>query len=363
MRHALTDEQHGKRINSAFKLRQIYHNGATSASLLGLIGTMSFHACLSMAHAAELEILAGGELKFGLSTAEDEQLSDGEGDRGYTFFTDSELYIDADISPSQDAKIGARVVLNADADIEEVNAEETYMFTEGAFGSMQLGRTEGAEDKMALGADIIAAGTGGIDGDAANLGEVAIDNSEDAAKISYYTPRFLGVQAGLSFTPDTGDNEDGQNDVEEDEELEDLQDHIGVGLNFVGELGDVEVGLAAVGSFGDSEDPERNDLDAYSIGGTLALGDIELGASAGRNFAAEDFDFATVGATVGIGDANAGIGYNYLDEQELGITHVIVLSGDLEFLEGVEVQADVSYADPEDQPTNLASVLALELSF
>ncbi|MGI9418980.1 MAG: hypothetical protein ACR2RA_14205, partial [Geminicoccaceae bacterium] len=106
-----------------------------------------------------------------------------------------------------------------------------------------------------------------------------------------------------------------------------------------------------------------NDLDAFSVGGTLAIYDIELGASYGKNNAAEDFEFSTAGVTVGIGEANAGLGYNYLDENADGITHIIALSGDLLLLEGVELQADVSYADPEDRRTNLASVLAVELSF
>jgi hypothetical protein len=228
---------------------------------------------------------------------------------------------------------------------------------------MQLGRTEGAEDQMALGADTIAAGTGGIDGDAGNLGEIEVVNSEDAAKISYYTPRLFGVQAGLSFTPDTGDDEGEPREFEEDEEPEDLEDHIGLGINFVGELGDVQIGLAVVGSYGNSKASARNDLDAVSIGGTVGLGDIELAASVGKNNGADDFDFATIGGTVGIGKANAGIGYNYLDEKALGITHVIALSGDMPLLQGVELQADVSYADPDGQRTNLASVLALELSF
>ncbi|MEZ5932016.1 MAG: porin [Alphaproteobacteria bacterium] len=316
-----------------------------------------------MAEAGEVEILAGGELRFGLTTAEDEQLSDGEGDRGYAFFTDSELYIEADVSPSDDLEIGAKVVLEADADIEEVNADETYMFVESGFGLLQLGRTEGAEDSMALGADTIAAGTGGIDGDTENLGEVAIVNSGDAAKISYYTPRFFGVQAGLSVTPDTGDDEGGATDLDEDDELVDLDDHLGVGINALGDLGEFEVGLAVVGSYGKSGDAAGDDLDAFSVGGTLGLGELEVGASAGRSNAADDIDFATLGATFGFGEVNAGIGYNYVDEKAAGITHVIALSGDMELVEGIELQADLSYADPEDNRTNLASVLVLELSF
>lgn len=336
-----------------------------SVNLHGLLlGIAGLPIWVGTVEAGEINILSGGELKFGLTAAEDDQLSDGEGDRGYAFFADSELYFEADISPSDDLKIGAKVVLEADADIEEVNADETYMFASGAFGLVQLGRTQGAEDAMALGADTIAAGTGGIDGDTANLGEIAIVNSGDAAKISYYSPRVFGIQAGLSFTPDTGDDEGGVNDALEDEELEDLQDHIGLGVNIVRDLGDdLKAGLALVGSYGNGADAARNDLAALSIGGTLAIDDIELGASYGRNNAAEDFRFGTAGVTVGIGEANAGIGYNYVDEQADGTTHVIALSGDMLLFDGVELQGDVSYADPDGQRHNLASVLAIELSF
>lgn len=362
MKQLFTDDQQQHDVDKPFKLRINYHSSLRSATLCGsLLCSVSLLARLGAAEADGIEFIAGGELQFGVTLAAEDQLSDGEGDRGYAFFTDSEIYIEADVSPSDDLEIGAEVVLNAD--IEDVNADETFIFMEAGFGLLQLGRTAGAEDEMALGADTIAAGTGGIDGDTVNLGETQIIGSEDAAKISYFTPRLVGFQAGLSFTPDTGDNEGNANDIDEDEELEDLENHIGLGLNFVGALGDVQIGLAAVGSHGDSEDPERNDLDAFSVGGTLGLDDIELGASYGKNNEADDFQFATVGGTVSIGEANVGIGYNYLDEQVDGITHVIALSGDIEFLEGVELQGDVSYADPEGRRTNIASVLAVELSF
>ena len=96
-----------------------------------------------------------------------------------------------------------------------------------------------------------------------------------------------------------------------------------------------------------------------------SLDAVELGASYGKNSGAEDFRFATIGATLGIGEAHVGVGYNHVDEDVDGITHVLVLSGDLLLLQGVELQADVSYADPggEDRDGNLASVLAVELGF
>ncbi len=353
------------RTKMFFRDVSIFHFIATPTSLLGvLLGTAGQFACSSPASAGKLEILAGGELKTGIAAAEDEQLSDGEGDRGYTVFTDSELYIEADLSPSDELDLGAEVVLKADADIGDVNADETFIFVSGRFGLIQLGRTEGAEEAMALCADTIAAGTGGIDGDTANLGEVGIVDSGDAAKISYFSPRLGLVQVGLSFTPDTGDNEGRSNDLDDDEELEDLQDHIGLGVNVAGELADdLEAGIALVGSYGKSEDSKRDDLDAFSIGGTIAIDDLVLGASYGNNDGADDVGFVTAGVTLEIGEANAGIGYHRLDERGDGITHIIALSGDVPLFPDIELQADVSYADPEDRRTSLASVLAIEVSF
>lgn len=216
---------------------------------------------------------------------------------------------------------------------------------------------------MALGADTIAAGTGGVDGDAPNLGRTQIVNSASAAKISYFTPRIGGVQFGLSFTPDTGDDEGRGIDPDDDEVSEDLEDHVGVGLNFVRKIGTADVALGAVGSFGNSEAAGRDDLNAFSAGGTLALGNVEMGASFGENDDSDDFDFATLGATIGFGKARAGLGYNYLDVKSGGITHVIALSGDVVILEGVQLQGDVSYTAPDNQDNNIASAFAVELAF
>lgn len=338
---------------------QPYHRQRGASSLAGLAGTAGLLLAETAIGGEGIELRAGGELRFGVLTAEEELLSDGEGDRGYTFFGDSELFIEAEIMPSEDWQVGAEIVLEADADqLDEPNADETYIYLTNGFGLMQLGRTEGAEDEMALGADTIAAGTGGIDGDTENLGDVQVRTSEDAAKISYYSPRIGSFQLGVSFTPDTGDDETGS-----DRDEGDLENHLGVGLNLLRSFGATEIGVAAVGSFGRNEAGADGDLSAFQFGGTMTLGEAALGASYGQVDDETDFDFATLGITVGVGEAEAGVGYNYVDEKRGPITQVVALSVDFLLLEGAEVQGDISYADPEDERTSIASVLALALSF
>ncbi|NJO36805.1 MAG: porin [Rhizobiales bacterium] len=302
-------------------------------------------------------------LELGATAAGGDLLSDGEGDRGYQVFVDSEIYLQAELEAGENLAVGASVTLITDTrDDDEINADETFLYLENGFGLVQLGRTEGAEDNLALGADVIAAGTGGIDGDTANLGEVEITNSGDAAKISYFTPRLAGLQFGVSYTPDTGDAES-QNDGEGGEEGEDLDNHVGVGVNLVGALGDVEAGLAVVGSFGNAEQAETDNLRAVAIGGTAALDAIELGASFGHVDQAEDVDFATVGVTIGFGEAHLGVGYNYVDESTAGVTHVTAFSGDVEILKGIELQGDVSYSNLKSGDETVACVVGVELSF
>ncbi len=304
------------------------------------------------------EIVLGLLVEFSVATAENDLLS-GDGDRGYAFRSDAEFYIDAytDLRGDLEAGISVTLEAEADGDSEDFNADETYVYFFDGFGDIQLGRTEGAEDDMALGAATIAAGTGGIDGDTSNLGEVEVETSGDAAKISYYTPRMVGFQFGASYTPDTGDNEDGIDDGV------DLENHVGVGLNYVENFGDAEIGLATVGSFGDSESSSADDLSAYSLGGTLIIDPIAIGASVGHVEVDDDFDFATLGVTVDIGESSAGLGYNIVDDDNDGITHVFVLSGDAPILPGVELQGDVSLSDPENDSGNVASVLAVELTY
>jgi hypothetical protein len=306
------------------------------------------------------EIDLGGEIDFSVATAEGDVLTNDGDDPGYAFSSDAEVYIDAYTTLLDDIDAGISVTLEAEADsLDTVNASETYIYFGNGFGDVQLGRTGGAEDNMALGADTIAAGTGGIDGDTANLGDVEVETSGDAAKVAYYTPRVGGVQFGASYTPDTGDEEN------DDDSGADFEHYFGIGLNFVETFGDVDVSLATVGSIAESEATDADNLNALSVGGTLEFDQIDVGASYGRSASDFffDYDFATAGITWNFGGAAAGFGYNYVDEKSDGTRHIFVLSGDTLILPGVELQGDISLSDPEGESGDVASIVAVEMSY
>lgn len=94
-----------------------------------------------------------------------------------------------------------------------INADETYAYFEDSWGRVELGNTDGASDAFAYYAPN-KFGTGGIDGLYEDfLGELGSDqkvsgykpmDTGDSLKASYYTPRYAGFQAGVSYIPQPG---------------------------------------------------------------------------------------------------------------------------------------------------------------
>ena len=141
-----------------------------------------------------------GQVEFGGAFGDDEETVD-DAERGYYFFMDSETKIEAEGAADNGINYSAKVELETDADIQEVNADETRLAFWGGFGRVELGREDGAADNMFVGGEDFQAGTGGIDGDADNLALPGCDeDSSDAAKVTYFTPRVGGCPAWAPAT-------------------------------------------------------------------------------------------------------------------------------------------------------------------
>ncbi len=90
--------------------------------------------------------------------------------------------------------------------------DEYYLIAFGDWGRMEVGATNGPMDKMVYGSPSALPGFGFVSsnfnfnaGGANNAYSTAIqtDRSEgDANKIIYYTPRFAGIQIGISYAPE-----------------------------------------------------------------------------------------------------------------------------------------------------------------
>ena len=164
----------------------------TKKLLLGSTALVGAFALAAPAY-ADIEVTLSGQVEFGLS-AGDEETVDGD-NRGYFFFMDSETKIQAEGATDHGLGYSAKVELEVDADAggsENVNSDEVVLAFWGGFGRAELGREDGAADNMFVGGEDFQAGTGGIDGDSANLALPGATDSGDAAKITYFTPRMGG---------------------------------------------------------------------------------------------------------------------------------------------------------------------------
>jgi len=333
-----------------------------------LVGAGLLFAASSPAQAQNgIEVRLGGFTEFGGTAATDDTLQSG-GDRGYDFFMDNEVIINAEGTSDRGVTYGTKFEIEVSSGDSggDVVADEVVIFFSGAFGRIEVGREDGAEGVMFVGGEDAQAGTGGINGDTANLLPLQIQDTSDDAKVTYFTPRVGGFQAGASYVPDEGD--DGGLDAGTD-----FEQSVGVGLNWSGSFSGVDLILAAVGIFADNESDALDDKADWSIGGRLQAAGIEFGAGFVQRTDAAEADMVTVGLGYGFGPVNTSVGWSYHDPDATlagGVDdqNVIAVSADVGILPGVVLKGDVSWnsddtgaKEPGDD--TWAGVLTVQLNY
>jgi outer membrane protein OmpU len=299
---------------------------------------------------AQIEVTLSGFTEFGVRWADDEDLIPSPNDdKQFHFFMDNEVFFNAQARHDPTGIIyGMRVELEVGTGNNAIapgqfNAfvDEAVLFVSGAFGRIELGREDGAADIMMLGARRVAAGTGGIDGDLPiNLSGGIIIDTSDAAKVTYFTPRIGGFQAGISYSPDS----DGFFGAP----LATFEDAIEWGANFVGQFVGLDVGLSATAVTSDFLGTD--DFWGWQVGGTVGIAGFNLGASFGRedlDVLGIERDIITAGVGFGLGPANASFTWEYNDYDEepagVGDSHLFVGSVDFGIFPGMVVKADVGH--------------------
>ncbi len=159
-------------------------------------------------------------------------------------------------------------------------ADEARIQLGGTWGTLQLGDEDGVEDTMNFGGESLLGATGAWDGDGDDvMGSFAdyffptiIGDTSDNTKVTYYSPRFSGIQVGASYTPSANNG----NDLKLDTAFE---NNIALGANYDSSFGDVSIKASAVYVMASSNNPAREDIGAYSIGGIVGFGPVEVGAN------------------------------------------------------------------------------------
>lgn len=321
------------------------------------------------------EVVLGGYTAFGISAASRDTLADVPS-RNYTFYMDNLVFINADGATESGISYGSKIELevgSGDGNTDDALVDVIGLYFSGNFGRFELGKDAGAEDVMGIGGEDAQAGTGGIDGDTANLTTFEITDTNDSTKASYFTPRLAGFQLGISFVPDDGSPDD-QDDV--NDSAGDQENIVGLGGNWVGELGPVDLVVASTGILGNHEPggDTDDDLRSWEVGGLIGFEDVTAGIKYGQETDLDKGQFFNAGIEYGFGAANVSIGYVLFDprgDTPGKINNVFAISGDISVLPGVTLMGDVTYAteDPEarldedDPDDTIAAVLTIAVDY
>lgn len=387
-------------------------------------GHMPAEATPAPANTGGITVMVGGNLSFEAGIADQDNnasvndnstgadVAGTAGNTRDTHFTNpnTEIHITA-AGSAENFDYGAVVELNADVngDVEGDggNADKTYLFAESDnFGRVELGANQGAEGTLEIDASNIARATGGIDGNwwhyvdtngvdttagTDNSGSsfnltpnLIVDDADattsDASKITYYTPRFSGVQLGVSYVPDTGDI--GSGVTLSAKNNGDYENVFAGGINYEANMDGVGLGLSAVGETGESEVAGTNDLSAYSIGGKVEVSGFSVagnwadqGDSGLPSTSTEDKnEYWTAGAAYENGPA--GVSVTYIDSQKTQGTansdnelSNVVVGADYQLAPGFTPYVEAAFFELDDTAAgtvdNDGSVVLLgaELSF
>lgn len=180
---------------------------------------------------------------------------------------------------------------------------EDYIFFNGSWGKIMIGDTFGVESTMTFGGYDQWGGTGFIEG--ADFDRVVnyttgvfhsvnlMGSTSRDTKLTYLTPRWEGLQAGISYVPRTEHRgEDKINSITSTStpKVPFDTDNIANGINFIHKFENgFEMALSASSVFAARTHPEaqgklpRRKTFSYAFGGTFSYADIGFSAEYGNN--------------------------------------------------------------------------------
>ena len=312
--------------------------------LLGTTVLVGAAALSSAAFAGETpKVTIGGFSDFQVGIVGEDNDST---ERAGAFRSDNEISFKVDGKTDSGLGYGGQINLEADtsddADSQGFNASRTFVYMDGMWGRVQMGSDLGVSNTMKVDASSIARATGGIDGDFTyfgvgtntptgeqviatpdlvldyGAGQLGDESTENFNKVSYYTPRFSGFQAGISYLFDTNGSNRGQ-DVDRGDSTAGQAENVFVGaINWEGKFDQVGIMLGANGEWGNGETAATEDLRTYQVGAKFTYMGFAVAGSYGNwgdslstTAGLDDRDFWTVGAAYETGPF--GVSVTYLD--------------------------------------------------
>ena len=272
-----------------------------------LLGTSALLSLLVAAPArAEMEVTLGGYVTTQAGFFDNDQANQTNRD----FRSKSEVRIRAEGETSNGLKYGARVDLWTSTDQTD-NSRRTGIWLSGNYGRVELGDLDGASSALTVMAPTV--GIGQINGSYVNFlptasrpagsivdtggGMIRPLDTDQATKVTYYTPRLSGIQLGVSYVPEVDNNNMGEA-VEFSDTTGKQHNAIESGINYRAEYANGVKVRAGVGyDMSEAKDGTREDVRSWGVGARVGFKGFEFG-----------------GAYVDNGDSNNNVGVSNDDE-------------------------------------------------
>jgi outer membrane protein OmpU len=214
--------------------------------------------------------------------------------------------------------------------------------------------------------------------------------TNDATKISYYTPSFDGFSVGVSFTPtqsviDSDDNNGQFIANKNGDDAMEAENVVEGGLIYDDEIGEVGVQTSLVGMYGKLKNGGEEDLGgidwwAANYGAALDIFGFQVAAGVGTDHLGDqDHQFMTAGIGYGYGPVNTSITYAWIWDSNNDFSEAngvdkprnLVFSADYALAPGLSLQGDLSLFDNDTNDnydggtgdTGWAGVARFEVAF
>lgn len=303
-----------------------------------LLATIAFALMAPVAH-AEITLDLGGYFKGYAGYAD----QDTPNTRSVDFKRKSQIFFLGETTLDNGLTVGYNGQLMQDSSVDpgsedEAKVEQSYLYFSGNWGRMNLGRENGAAyllqvsapgaDANLDGQDIAFSffnqGTANIRQDYGHMGAATVagirgEDFQYAEKITYITPKIVGFQAGLSYTPEA--RAKGANDffgMSANNDAGGYENLIEAGVRYDGEFSGI--GLHAGGGYttANLEAPLLGigeDLKEFNLGAKVTYEGFGFGGAynnrdGGINVSGlGDVDTWTIGADYTYGSYNFGASY------------------------------------------------------
>ncbi|WP_198038377.1 porin [Skermanella stibiiresistens] len=265
-----------------------------------LLATTAITAVALSAQSAQAQIVVslGGYTEFFGAYYDD----DSSARTSREFALETEIVVRADGKADNGLLYGAKVELQnstGGTSPSGVGTDEASVYLGGTWGRIELGDFDGAADTLAIYAPLV--GIEQIDGDAYRFLEntpgtgpragfalggipngslVQAPDSGDATKVMYLTPRFAGIQGGVSYATQSGNE---AQSVVGFKTAGGYKDFWEFGANYTGEFSGFSIAAGATGSTATGQDlgtiggPQLEDFFAWQAGGQIGFGGFKVG--------------------------------------------------------------------------------------